>query len=39
MVFAGQVLSGGNFAYNSTYFFQQVGLDTATTYKYVQSSL
>lgn len=33
MVFAGQVLSGGNFAYNSTYFFQQVGLDTETTYR------
>jgi SP family general alpha glucoside:H+ symporter-like MFS transporter len=33
MVFAGQVLSGGNFAYNSTYFFQQIKLDTDTTYK------
>lgn len=31
--FAGQILSGSTFAYNSTYFFQQVGLDTATTYK------
>lgn len=30
--FAGQVTSGLNFAYNSTYFFQQVGLDTKTTY-------
>lgn len=33
MVFAGQVLSGGNFAYNSTYFFQQVGLSSVATYK------
>ncbi|KAH8811377.1 general substrate transporter [Xylogone sp. PMI_703] len=32
VVFAGQVLSGLNFAYNTTYFFQQVGLDTRTTY-------
>lgn len=32
MVFAGQVLSGANFAYNSTYFFQQVGVSTKTTY-------
>ncbi|KAJ4857534.1 sugar transporter domain-containing protein [Trichoderma breve] len=32
MVFAGQVLSGINFAYNSTYFFQQVGLTTEQTY-------
>ncbi|KAL2209535.1 sugar transporter [Sarocladium strictum] len=32
MVFAGQVLSGSTFAYNSTYFFQQVGLDSTTTY-------
>jgi SP family general alpha glucoside:H+ symporter-like MFS transporter len=30
--FAGQVLSGSTFAYNSTYFFQQVGLNTSTTY-------
>ena len=30
--FAGQVLSGLNFAYNSTYFFEQVGLNTKTTY-------
>lgn len=33
MAFAGQVLSGSSFAYNSTYFFQQVGLDSDTTYK------
>ena len=33
VVFAGQVLSGSSFAYNSTYFFQQVGLQTQTTYK------
>ena len=32
VVFAGQVLSGSTFAYNSTYFFQQVGLSTNTTY-------
>lgn len=32
MAFAGQVLSGANFAYNSTYFFQQVGVSTKTTY-------
>ncbi|KAL7927389.1 general substrate transporter [Trichoderma austrokoningii] len=32
VVFAGQVLSGLNFAYNSTYFFQQVGLTTSQTY-------
>ncbi|KAK9326350.1 general substrate transporter [Lipomyces orientalis] len=31
--FAGQVLSGLNFAYNSTYFFQQIGLSTSQTYK------
>ena len=31
--FAGQVLAGLNFAYNSTYFFQQVGLNTSETYK------
>ncbi|MCJ1291369.1 hypothetical protein MMC34_002912 [Xylographa carneopallida] len=30
--FAGQVLAGLNFAYNSTYFFQQVGLNTTKTY-------
>ncbi|BEJ10579.1 hypothetical protein CspHIS471_0100010 [Cutaneotrichosporon sp. HIS471] len=30
--FAGQVLSGSSFAYNSTYFFQQVGLTTDETY-------
>ncbi|KAG9252440.1 maltose permease MAL31 [Emericellopsis atlantica] len=30
--FAGQVLSGSTFAYNSTYFFQQVGLATSETY-------
>ncbi|KAK9372092.1 uncharacterized protein V1513DRAFT_466954 [Lipomyces chichibuensis] len=33
VTFAGQVLCGLNFAYNSTYFFQQVGLSTAQTYK------
>lgn len=33
IAFAGQVLSGGNFAYNSTYFFQQVGLPTNIIYK------
>lgn len=33
VVFAGQVLSGSSFAYNSTYFFEQVGLTTETTYK------
>jgi len=32
VVFAGQVLSGSSFAYNSTYFFEQVGLPTKTTY-------
>lgn len=32
MVFAGQVFTGLNFAYNSTYFFQQIGLDPTTTY-------
>ena len=32
VVFAGQVLSGSTFAYNSTYFFEQVGLQTQTTY-------
>ena len=32
VVFGGQVLSGLNFAYNSTYFFQQVGLGTKITY-------
>lgn len=32
MVFAGQILSGSTFAYNSTYFFQQVGLSTDVTY-------
>lgn len=31
--FAGQVLSGSQFAYNSTYFFQQVGLDADTSYR------
>jgi SP family general alpha glucoside:H+ symporter-like MFS transporter len=31
--FAGQVLSGSQFAYNSTYFFQQVGIDPRTSYK------
>jgi MFS transporter, SP family, general alpha glucoside:H+ symporter len=33
MCFAGQVLSGSGFAYNSTYFFQQIGLPTNITYK------
>ena len=33
VAFAGQVLSGSTFAYNSTYFFEQVGLATKTTYK------
>ena len=33
MSFAGQVLSGSTFAYNSTYFFSQIGLSTNTTYK------
>jgi SP family general alpha glucoside:H+ symporter-like MFS transporter len=33
IVFAGQVFCGLNFAYNSTYFFQQVGLGTNVTYK------
>jgi len=33
VTFAGQVLSGSSFAYNSTYFFQQVGLTTDQTYK------
>lgn len=33
VAFAGQVLSGSSFAYNSTYFFQQVGLSTDATYK------
>jgi MFS transporter, SP family, general alpha glucoside:H+ symporter len=33
ITFAGQILSGSSFAYNSTYFFQQVGLATSTTYK------
>ncbi|RSH79631.1 uncharacterized protein EHS24_009283 [Apiotrichum porosum] len=32
VAFAGQVLSGSSFAYNSTYFFQQVGLTTDQTY-------
>ncbi|GMK59736.1 hypothetical protein CspeluHIS016_0803420 [Cutaneotrichosporon spelunceum] len=32
VAFAGQVLSGSSFAYNSTYFFQQVGLTTDATY-------
>lgn len=33
VAFAGQVLSGSSFAYNSTYFFQQVGLSTDATYE------
>jgi SP family general alpha glucoside:H+ symporter-like MFS transporter len=32
VTFAGQIFSGLYFAYNSTYFFQQVGLDSKTTY-------
>ena len=32
VVFAGQVLAGTNFAYNSTYFFEQIGLSTEVTY-------
>ncbi|EFX01607.1 alpha-glucoside:hydrogen symporter [Grosmannia clavigera kw1407] len=32
MAFAGQVLAGSAFAYNSTYFFQQVGLQAHQTY-------
>lgn len=30
--FSGQILSGINFAYNSSYFFSQIGLGTKTTY-------
>lgn len=33
MCFAGQIFSGTLFAYNSTYFFQQIGLSTNVTYK------
>ncbi|KAK9489818.1 hypothetical protein V1508DRAFT_426841 [Lipomyces doorenjongii] len=33
MVFCGQITSGICFAYNSTYFFKQVGLTTSQTYK------
>ncbi|SZF03630.1 unnamed protein product [Blumeria hordei] len=33
MAFVGQVLSGTSFAYNSTYFFQQIGLRTSDAYK------
>lgn len=33
MCFAGQIFSGTLFAYNSTYFFQQIGLNTVATYK------
>lgn len=32
MAFGGQILSGMYFAYNSTYFFQQIGLDLDQTY-------
>lgn len=32
LCFAGQVLSGSSFAYNASYFFEQVGLPTETTY-------
>ena len=31
--FAGQVLSGSTFAYNASYFFEQVGLSSSVTYK------
>ena len=33
VVFAGQVLSGSSFAYNASYFFEQVGLNTDLLYK------
>lgn len=33
MCFAGQVLSGSSFAYNSSYFFSQLGLSTDKLYK------
>jgi SP family general alpha glucoside:H+ symporter-like MFS transporter len=33
VAFLGQITSGISFAYNSTYFFQQVGLSTKKTYK------
>jgi SP family general alpha glucoside:H+ symporter-like MFS transporter len=33
MVFLGQITVGLCFAYNSTYFFQQIGLSTSQTYK------
>ncbi|KAK9365193.1 general substrate transporter [Lipomyces kononenkoae] len=33
LAFAGQILSGSSFAYNSTYFFQQIGLSPSETYK------
>ncbi|RDW61387.1 putative alpha-glucoside transport protein-3 [Coleophoma crateriformis] len=32
IAFAGQMFAGAPFAYNSTYFFQQVGLSTQSTY-------
>ncbi|KAJ6004823.1 general substrate transporter [Penicillium herquei] len=32
LAFCGQVLSGSNFAYNSSYFFEQLGLNTSTVY-------
>lgn len=32
-VFAGQVLSGNNFAYGGTYFFEQAGMDPSESYK------
>lgn len=34
VVFAGQILCGICFAYNSSYFFSQVGLGTSTTYSF-----
>ncbi|RDW82171.1 hypothetical protein BP6252_03283 [Coleophoma cylindrospora] len=33
MCFAGQVFVGSLFAYNSTYFFQQIGFDSTQTYR------
>ena len=33
MTFAGQITTGLNFAYNSTYFFQQIGIPTSESYK------
>lgn len=33
VVFAGQILSGSQFAYNGTYFFEQAGMSTSDSYK------